>query len=195
MVTTSLNSARMRRALRRLDPDLVVLTGCTIVAPEVIGIAKQGVINAHPGLLPWVRGNGVVAHALLRGVPVGVSCHRVDKGIDTGPVLRRRLVPVSGSERSLAELEVLADRAAVALLVDVVEEVRSTGFLPGGRAQPIRYPLCRWLGLAERREVDAAVAAGRARELFDDWRRRAAQPDSLELTEDSGLTEGSAADP
>ena len=190
VVTSSLNSPRMIRALEQLVPDLVVLAGCTIITPEVIGVAKQGTVNSHPGLLPWVRGNGVVAHALLRGVPVGVTCHRVDKGIDTGPVLRRRLAPVTGSERSLAELEAAADRAAVELLVDVVESARATGTIAAGQPQRARYPLCRWLPRSERPAVDAAVAAGRARELFEEWRERAAQPGSLELFGDFGLGDG-----
>ena len=172
VVTGSLDSPRMRRDVARLEPDLLVLAGCGLLRPESLALARLGTINGHPGLLPWVRGNGVVGNALLRGVAVGATVHLVDAGIDTGPIVRRRLVRPGGGERTLREVETLADAVAADLLADVAWETSATGSVPPAIEQAERAPLCRWLSVAERGQADALVAAGRAVELYDAWSAR-----------------------
>ena len=180
-VSGALDSERLRRDLLRLDPDLLVLAGCGIISAELLALPRLGVLNAHPGLLPWVRGNGVVAHAILRGIPIGASCHVVDTGIDTGPVFHRRMLRVTGADRSLRELELANDALAVRLLADVVAETVRHGGLPPATVQRERFPLCRWLSPERRAEVDELVRAGRARELFEEWVALAGEGTSLDL--------------
>src|SRR5438132_9934468 len=86
LVTGVLNSERMKEDLRRLQPDFIALGGIGILREPLIEVARIGVINSHPGLLPWVRGTGVVADAIRRGIPVGCTCHYVDRGVDTGRI-------------------------------------------------------------------------------------------------------------
>src|SRR5215218_1385497 len=97
VISGPLNGARMAKDLRRLDADVVVLARCALILePHVLSAAREGVVNVHPGLLPWIRGNSPVTHSVLRGVPLGASAFRVDPGIDTGPLLERRLLAVRG---------------------------------------------------------------------------------------------------
>jgi len=193
VVTSTLNSDQMRRDLARLAPDLLVLAGCRLITPAVIQTAAMGVVNVHPGLLPWLRNNGVVGNAIARGLPVGVTVHRVDPGIDTGPVIRRKLIAVSGTERTLETLETAADQAAADLLAQVVFDAQTTGVLPPGERQTSRFPLCHWLSAEKRRVVDQAVAAGRAAELFAEWLPKVA-PGSLELPPTLGLETDASVD-
>ncbi|MGY1708114.1 phosphoribosylglycinamide formyltransferase [Geodermatophilus sp. SYSU D00758] len=77
-------------------PDLVVSAGfMKIVGPAVLAAFEGRLLNTHPALLPAFPGAHAVRDALAAGVPVtGSTVHLVDAGVDTGPVLAQREVPV-----------------------------------------------------------------------------------------------------
>ena len=83
-------------AIAELQPDLVVLAGfMRILGPDVV--ARFPFVNTHPSLLPSFPGVGVraVRAALAAGVTLaGVTVHRVDEGVDSGPILAQAAVPV-----------------------------------------------------------------------------------------------------
>ena len=83
-------------AIAAHDPDLVVSAGfMKIVGPAVLGRFEGRLINTHPALLPAFPGAHAVRDALAAGVGVtGSTVHLVDAGVDTGPVLAQREVPV-----------------------------------------------------------------------------------------------------
>ena len=82
--------------LARFEPDLVVSAGfMKLVGPAVLRSFGGRLINTHPALLPAFPGAHAVRDALAAGVPVtGATVHVVDAGLDTGPVLAQREVPV-----------------------------------------------------------------------------------------------------
>jgi methionyl-tRNA formyltransferase len=88
------NSADCIQHLGAYQPDLVVLGGTRILRPSILAIPPRGTVNAHPGLLPWLRGSSSVAWALYKDVAIGSTVHFVERGIDTGPILLRRELPV-----------------------------------------------------------------------------------------------------
>jgi len=168
VITGPPNGARMVKALRRLDPDVVVLARCAVILePHLLSAAREGVVNVHPGLLPWIRGNGPVTHSVLRGVPLGASAFRVDPGIDTGPVLERRLLPVRGGETT-AQLWEALHALWVEMTADLVRAALA-GPLAPGTPQTGRFPLCRNSTAAERDAAAEAVRRGEARALFERW--------------------------
>jgi phosphoribosylglycinamide formyltransferase-1 len=89
-----------------LRPDLVVLAGyMQLLSPGFVGRFRDRIVNVHPALLPAFPGLDAVGQALEAGVEVtGVTVHFVDEGVDTGPPILRREVPVPPS-RDRAELE------------------------------------------------------------------------------------------
>ncbi|HEX6910454.1 MAG TPA: formyltransferase family protein [Longimicrobium sp.] len=167
--TGPLNGPRMRRDLERLRPDAVVLARCGLVSPEVLAVPADGVVNVHPALLPWIRGNNPLGNSLLRGTPLGATAFRVDAGIDTGRILERRLVAVAGYETA-AGLRDALHRVWVEMTVDWIVAAGAAP-LPTGEPQTARFPLCRTLSTpAELAAVDEAVRSGAAGALFDRWR-------------------------
>jgi methionyl-tRNA formyltransferase len=80
--------------LADFGPELVVLGGTRILRPHLLAIPTRGTINAHPGLLPWLRGSSSVEWALYEDVAVGSTVHFVEVGIDTGPIILLRGLPV-----------------------------------------------------------------------------------------------------
>lgn len=166
--TGALNGRRMSGDLARLRPDVVVLARCGLLEPHVLAIPREGVVNVHPGLLPWIRSASPLAHSLRRQVPLGAAAFRVDAGIDTGPLLERRLVPVAGGE-SANDLRRAIHRLWVEMTVDLAAAA-AAGPLPDGTPQCARFPICPPVndpaGIAA---MEDAIQRGGAKQLFDRW--------------------------
>jgi len=83
-------------AVREHQPDLVVSAGfMKVLSPEFLEQVGCPVVNTHPALLPSFPGVHAVRDALEYGVKLtGCTVHLVDAGVDTGPVLAQRVVPV-----------------------------------------------------------------------------------------------------
>jgi methionyl-tRNA formyltransferase len=92
------NDPDCREKLRADGPELIVLGGTRILRPPILAIPPGGTINAHPGLLPRLRGSSSVGWALYKDLPIGSTVHYVEAGIDTGPILLRRELPVHRGE-------------------------------------------------------------------------------------------------
>ncbi|MFM6848490.1 MAG: phosphoribosylglycinamide formyltransferase [Terrabacter sp.] len=113
-------------------PRFVVTAGfMRILGPATLG--AQPVVNTHPALLPSFPGAHGVRDALAYGVKVtGTTCHLVDSGVDTGPIIEQRVVTVGDddTEESLHERIKVQERD---LLVDVVGRMARHGFRVDGR--------------------------------------------------------------
>ena len=82
--------------LRDFGADTVVLAGfMRVVKPGLLHAFPRRVLNIHPALLPAFQGLAAWKQALDYGVKVaGCTVHFVDEGIDSGPVIVQRCVPV-----------------------------------------------------------------------------------------------------
>jgi methionyl-tRNA formyltransferase len=76
-------------------PDLVVCMGFPWKIPApALAVPALGWLNGHPSLLPHHRGPVPVAWAIRAGEEeIGISFHRMDAELDTGPVLAQRALP------------------------------------------------------------------------------------------------------
>lgn len=87
--------------------DLICLAGFMRIFSAPFNDAWRGrILNIHPSLLPDFKGLYPQRQALKAGVTEsGCSVHYVDAGVDTGPVILQRRVPVypDDTEDSLAE--------------------------------------------------------------------------------------------
>lgn len=105
-------------------PDLVVLAGfMRVLPPKFVAALSPNLINTHPSLLPAFPGAHAVRDALAaRAAVTGVTVHVVDDGVDTGPRIAQRSVPILGddSEHDLHERIKKVERE---LLVSVVSDI------------------------------------------------------------------------
>jgi methionyl-tRNA formyltransferase len=122
-----LQPARLRHpeavdALRRLNADFIVVAAYgLLVPPDVLELPRCGVLNIHPSLLPRHRGASPIPSAILNGDDVtGVSIMLMDEGLDTGPVLSQREVPI-GPNESAAELSDRLAAISAHLLIETIE--------------------------------------------------------------------------
>ena len=76
--------------------DLIVLTGyMQLLSPQFVHRFANRIVNVHPALLPSFPGLDAIGQALEHGVRItGVTVHFVDEGVDTGPIVLQRAVPV-----------------------------------------------------------------------------------------------------
>ena len=92
--------------LTERDVDLVVLAGyMQLLSHEFVMRFPHRIVNVHPALLPAFPGLEAVQQALDHGSTItGVTVHFVDDGVDSGPIIFQRPVPVPPS-RDWEELE------------------------------------------------------------------------------------------
>jgi phosphoribosylglycinamide formyltransferase-1 len=98
--------AAMAEWIESRGADLVVLAGyMQLLSPAFVARFRNRVVNVHPALLPSFPGLDAIGQALDAGVEVtGVTVHFVDEGVDTGPVIVQREVPIP-TDRDRAALE------------------------------------------------------------------------------------------
>jgi folate-dependent phosphoribosylglycinamide formyltransferase PurN len=121
VATTDHNAPDAIVQLKEWSPDLMIFTGGGILRQPLLQVPRLGVLNAHLGLLPEIRGMSSPEWSLLSGVPVGVTVHFIDPGIDSGPVLLRRQLPGAARSESLDDLR----NRLIAFGIEMVGEVVS----------------------------------------------------------------------
>jgi len=78
------------------EPDLIIVVAFgQILRKNVLDLPPLGCINVHASLLPRWRGAAPVQAAILAGDPdTGVTIIKLDRGVDTGPILTKKMVPI-----------------------------------------------------------------------------------------------------
>jgi methionyl-tRNA formyltransferase len=96
--------------LRELAPDVCVVTAYGKILPkDVLEVPPQGSINVHASLLPRFRGAAPIQWAIAHGdTETGVTLMRMDVGMDTGPVIAMKRLPIGPEETSASLHEKLA---------------------------------------------------------------------------------------
>ena len=126
--------AALAASLASYAPDLVVLAGfMKLVGDSVLAAYPGRVLNTHPALSPAFPGMHAPTDALAYGVKVtGCTLFVVDGGVDTGPIVAQRAVPVHDDDDpdSLHERIKGEERR---MLVDTVGRIAREGFTVDGR--------------------------------------------------------------
>ncbi len=94
-VVSSLNSERALQLIRDESVEGVVYTGGGILRRPFLDAVGGRVLNAHSGKLPEIRGMNACEWSILLDVPLHVTIHLIDSGIDTGQ--RIETIPVHAS--------------------------------------------------------------------------------------------------
>jgi methionyl-tRNA formyltransferase len=88
--------AQIAPLLASLEPDIVLCMGFPWkIPPDALAVPRLGWLNGHPSLLPRHRGPVPIAWAIRNGdEEVGVTFHRMDAELDTGPILAQSSYPL-----------------------------------------------------------------------------------------------------
>jgi phosphoribosylglycinamide formyltransferase-1 len=78
--------------------DLFLILGAGLLPPEFVRVTRGRVLNAHPGIIPLVRGLDAFKWAIVDGMPIGNSLHYIDEEADAGEVLGIVRTPLFSSD-------------------------------------------------------------------------------------------------
>ena len=131
----SLRTVEARKALRELQPDVMIVVAYGLILPQsILDIPVHGCWNVHASLLPRWRGAAPVQRAIEAGdTETGVCLMRMDKGLDTGPVYLRSSVAIGPNETG-GELTERLSGLGAQVLGDGLGLLR-IGLLPSAHAQ------------------------------------------------------------
>ena len=103
-----------RARLETIAPDAILVVAYGRIIPDwMLALPRWGCINLHGSLLPKYRGAAPIQWAIASGESVsGVTTMRLDAGLDTGPMLLARAVPVAPEETAPGLYESLAEIGA-----------------------------------------------------------------------------------
>jgi phosphoribosylglycinamide formyltransferase-1 len=126
--------AALTASVAAQEPDLVVSAGfMKLVGPEFLARFGGRFVNSHPALLPSFPGMHGPRDALEYGVKLtGCTLFFVDAGVDTGPIVDQRAVPVLDTD-DVAELHERIKVAEREMLVDTVGRLAREGWTVVGR--------------------------------------------------------------
>jgi methionyl-tRNA formyltransferase len=118
-------SLKEPEALQQLvdwQPDVIVVAAFgQILREKVLTLAPFGCLNVHGSLLPRWRGAAPVQSAILHDEVTGVTIMKMDKGLDTGPILSQREADIS-KDITGGELSDELAQLGAALLADTLPE-------------------------------------------------------------------------
>jgi phosphoribosylglycinamide formyltransferase 1 len=96
-----------------------------LLSTEFVRRFEHRIVNVHPALLPSFPGLDAIGQALEHGARVtGVTVHFVDEGVDTGPIILQRAVPVP-ADRDRNELEAAIHATEHELLPEAIRLIAS----------------------------------------------------------------------
>ena len=126
------------------DIDLIVLAGCLVVIPEkIITRFENKIINIHPSLIPAFCGTGyyglkVHEKALERGGKVsGATCHFVDAGTDTGPIIAQKAVYIKEGDTPKVLQQRIMEEAEWVIMPQAIDDIAN------GRIEVIDHKVVR----------------------------------------------------
>ncbi len=94
------SNEEVRAIFERISPDACVVVAYGKILPGwMLAIPRLGCINVHASLLPKYRGAAPINWAIANGErETGVTIMQMDAGMDTGPMLTRRAIPIRDQE-------------------------------------------------------------------------------------------------
>lgn len=111
--------------IKFMHPDLIIVAAYAQIIPEdILNIPKYGCINIHGSLLPKYRGSSCVQTAILNGdKKSGITIMKMDKGLDTGPILKLYEVLIEEDETADTLYNKLSNSAPEILIESLFEYI------------------------------------------------------------------------
>ena len=108
--------------VRAAEVDVILnIHSLFIINKEVVNAPRIGCFNMHPGPLPRYAGLNAVSWAIYRGeTSHGVTIHKMEPGIDTGPIVYQDLFDIDDADTGL-KLSAKCIRSGTALVLRLME--------------------------------------------------------------------------
>lgn len=156
----------LRQRLESTRPDAILVVAYGRIIPEwMLTLPRFGNINLHGSLLPKYRGAAPIQWAIAEGETVtGVTTMQLDAGLDTGPMLLAKAVPIGPEETAVDLYRTLAEVGA-GLMVETLAGLEAATIVP----QPQDHALATLAPILKR--DDGAIDFSRtATAIHNRWR-------------------------
>ena len=121
----SLREPGALKQLQAWSPDVIVVAAFgQILRENVLNLPPFGCINVHASLLPRWRGAAPVQAAVLHDDLTGVTIMKMDEGLDTGPILSQRSIPIPETMSAGQLFDQLAQMGADLLVETLPKYIR-----------------------------------------------------------------------
>lgn len=100
----NINDPDALEAISARDLDWLFIIGWSQIArAELLHAPRNGVLGAHPTLLPAGRGRASIPWAIIKELPeTGVTLFQLDEGVDTGPIIAAERIPLGARPNATA---------------------------------------------------------------------------------------------
>ena len=117
--------------LRSIPADVFVVAAFgQFLSEEILNMPRLGAINVHGSLLPEYRGAAPIQRSIMDGkTETGVTVMKMDKGMDSGDMYAKAVVPITSEDDEISMYLKLADEGAK-LLVGILPDIESGKLVP-----------------------------------------------------------------
>lgn len=121
----SVNSDKTIAVIKKINPDVIIVNGTSIISKNVLESTDVIFINTHVGITPQYRGvhGGYWSLRNNDAENFGVTVHKVDKGIDTGEIIYQDTCTVTKQDNFLT-YPLYQYALAIPLLKKTLEDIR-----------------------------------------------------------------------
>ena len=114
---------KINKKIFQINPDLIISYGCGLIKNKIINKFKKKIINIHLGLSPYYRGSGSNYWPLVNNEPqlVGATFMKIDKGIDTGPILHQ----IRGNIKKKDNVHMIGNRVIIDMTKELIKLLSS----------------------------------------------------------------------
>lgn len=133
----TLRDPKIVAAIAAQAPDVMIVAAYGLLIPKtILELPARGCLNIHASLLPRWRGAAPIQRALLAGdEQTGITIMQMDEGLDTGPMLRQEVTPISEEDTAGS----LHDRLAVLGARLLLETLDSPAMARAQSAEGVTY--------------------------------------------------------
>ena len=124
----SLREETANKILASFAPEVLVVVAYGLILPShILDTPRFGCVNVHASLLPRWRGAAPIPRAIEAGDSVsGITIMKMDSGLDTGPIIAKREVPIDDEDNSATLHDKLAQVGAELLVETLPAYVSGT---------------------------------------------------------------------
>ena len=114
----SLKDPAAHEPIKAANAEVMVVAAYGLILPQpVLDIPARGCLNIHASLLPRWRGAAPIQRAIEAGdAETGICIMQMEAGLDTGPVLLEKRLPILGSDTAASLHDKLAALGAQAIV-------------------------------------------------------------------------------
>jgi methionyl-tRNA formyltransferase len=161
------NNGEFRALLEGIAPDAIVVVAYgRIVPPWMLALPRLGCINLHASLLPKYRGAAPIQWSVAMGeTATGNTTMLLEEGLDTGPILLQRSLPIA-PEQTAADLFPILALAGAPLVVETLAGLADGSIQP----HPQNHARATLAPILDREDGRMDFSAFTAIQLHNRWR-------------------------